>query len=84
MHAMIAGSKHTPITHILQHEYYRDFGELAFQQLAELRHRGAFSTVSDTFAACCLRCAQSEDSRTRVLPRQWYQVSLLDARTVYY
>ncbi|KAL9001465.1 MAG: hypothetical protein Q9169_000040 [Polycauliona sp. 2 TL-2023] len=76
MHAMIAGSKGAPIVRALQYQHYRTFGELAFTELAELRHRGAFSTVSQTFAECCIRCMESKDPETRLLPKEWYQVRL--------
>ncbi|KAL8970987.1 MAG: hypothetical protein Q9197_003508 [Variospora fuerteventurae] len=71
------GAKPTPISQAFRHGDYRAFGELVFEQLAELRHRGAFSTVSQTFAECCLRCAQSDDPRTQALPKEWYQKTLL-------
>ncbi|KAF7617583.1 cell cycle-associated protein [Aspergillus flavus] len=48
-------------------------GVASFTQLAELRHRGAFSTVSQTFATCCLRCGQSSDPEIASLPHNWYQ-----------
>lgn len=76
MHTMITGEKPTPFLRVFQHDHHRYLGELAFQQLAELRHRGAFSAVSQTFAECCLRCAQSDDSETRALPIEWYQKTL--------
>jgi len=47
-------------------------GELSFMQLSELRHRGAFSTVSQTFATCCAKAAQSSDPRIANLPKLWY------------
>jgi hypothetical protein len=34
-------------------ELLRDIGDLAFEQLASLRHRGALGTVAVTFVACC-------------------------------
>lgn len=59
-------------------------GDLAFSQLGELRHRGAFCTVSQTFSSCCKRCTeagqqdfqdlQAEGLPRRKLPRKWYQV----------
>jgi hypothetical protein len=58
---------------------YRDFeriGTLSFTQLADLRHRGAFSTVAHTFTSCCQRCAKSKDPEIRALPEIWYQVWL--------
>ena len=51
-------------------------GSLAFTQLAELRHRGAFSTVSSLFAACCILCVRTRDARIRRYPNTWYQVML--------
>ncbi|KAI4284895.1 MAG: hypothetical protein L6R35_004786 [Caloplaca aegaea] len=71
---LTVGAKPTSIFQAFRHCDYRAFGELVFEQLAELRHRGAFSTVSQTFAECCLRCAQSDDPRTQALPKEWYQV----------
>ncbi|KAL8949925.1 MAG: hypothetical protein Q9222_004014 [Ikaeria aurantiellina] len=78
--SMLAGYKHTPMAKAFGYHHYREFGELAFTQLENLRHRGAFSTVSQTFAVCCIRCAQSEDSRTQALLDEWYQKSLLCIR----
>ncbi|KAL7821559.1 putative death-receptor fusion protein domain-containing protein [Trichoderma aethiopicum] len=34
-------------------EAFKTIGNLAFEQLANLRHRGAFTTVAATFATCC-------------------------------
>lgn len=64
------------------YEYFQKLGNLAFTQLAELRHRGAFSSVSQTFAACCRKCAQanqSSDPQVKQspisrLPVHWYKV----------
>ncbi|KAE8415009.1 putative death-receptor fusion protein-domain-containing protein [Aspergillus pseudocaelatus] len=52
---------------------FETIGVASFTQLAELRHRGAFSTVSQTFATCCLRCGQSSDPEIASLPHKWYQ-----------
>lgn len=43
----------------LKPEDLERLARLAFTQLTELRHRGAFSAVAHTYAACCLRCHQS-------------------------
>ncbi|MCJ1314415.1 hypothetical protein MMC25_008097 [Agyrium rufum] len=51
-------------------------GGLSFTQLAQLRHRGAFSTVAQTFAACCLYCARSRDQPVRDLLKDWYKRTL--------
>ncbi|KAL4974767.1 putative death-receptor fusion protein-domain-containing protein [Aspergillus desertorum] len=52
---------------------YERIGKSSFTQLAELRHRGAFSTVAQTFAACCQRCGQSSNPEISALPLLWYQ-----------
>lgn len=67
-----------------RYEDFQRLGNLAFSQLAELRHRGAFSAVSQTFSACCKRCAQVEHSVEQEikgplisqLPQKWYQDAL--------
>ncbi|POS83999.1 hypothetical protein EPUL_003568 [Erysiphe pulchra] len=47
--SQIYSTKHSPLfTHI-----FTDIGNLSFEKLSCLRHRGAFSTVSLTFAASC-------------------------------
>jgi hypothetical protein len=54
---------------------FMKLGRLCFTQLLELRHRGAFSTVSQTFAAFCRRCVSSNIATLRALPDVWYEVS---------
>lgn len=54
----------------------RDMGDLSFTQLAELRHRGAFSTVSQTFTTCCVRCNTGSEAASGTL-QEWYQVSFI-------
>ncbi|KAL5117570.1 hypothetical protein ACEQ8H_004463 [Pleosporales sp. CAS-2024a] len=56
---------------------FEKLGRLCFNQLLELRHRGAFSTVSQTFAAFCRRCVSSQIPELRALPEMWYQETLL-------
>lgn len=56
---------------------YEKIGSMSFIHLAELRHKGAFTTVSQTFTACCQRCGQSKDPSISSLPEAWYQVSVL-------
>lgn len=65
-------------TAILGVEDVGDLGKLCFVQLAELRHRGAFSTVAQTFASCCLRCSQIDDPAVQRLPKAWYEVSSIN------
>ncbi|CAL3968679.1 unnamed protein product [Diplocarpon coronariae] len=38
---------------LLSVEVFHQIGQLSFEQLSSLRHRGAFSTVTLTFATCC-------------------------------
>lgn len=61
----------------LSHDDFEDIGRLTFTQLAELRHRGAFSTVARTFAVCCVKCIQAKDPEINRLPEKWYKVSIL-------
>lgn len=56
---------------------YEKIGRSSFTQLAELRHRGAFSTVAQTFSTCCQRCGQSSNPEIAGLPELWYQVRQL-------
>lgn len=53
---------------------FEELGRLCFTQLIELRHRGAFSAVSQTFAAFCKRTYSVEDDGLKALPEKWYQV----------
>jgi hypothetical protein len=45
---------------------------LCFTQLAELRHRGAFSTVAQTWQSCCMRCKDLRDSNGSLMLEVWY------------
>lgn len=76
MHAMVTTKGYIPpsIRESTDYEGYYTFGHQAYTQLAELRHRGAFSTVSHTFAACCLLCARSSQLAIREHPKTWYKV----------
>ncbi|KAI9792195.1 MAG: hypothetical protein M1816_002735 [Peltula sp. TS41687] len=51
-------------------------GRLSFEQLAELRHRGAFSSVSQTFAACCRVCVMFRNTVSQDMLRKWYEETL--------
>ncbi|KAL1796750.1 hypothetical protein ACET3X_005290 [Alternaria dauci] len=57
-------------------ELFEKLGRFCFTQLLELRHRGAFSTVSQTFAVFCRRCVTSNIASIRALPEMWYQETL--------
>ena len=49
----------------LEEQNLQDLVKLAFTELTELRHRGAFSAVAQAFAACCSRSSRS--NRTDIL-----------------
>ncbi|EFQ99539.1 hypothetical protein MGYG_02552 [Nannizzia gypsea CBS 118893] len=57
----------------LNYDELARIGSLTFSQLAELRHRGAFSAVSQTFVSCCQRCSLSKDKAVAGLPQTWFK-----------
>ncbi|KAL1305789.1 hypothetical protein AAFC00_003953 [Neodothiora populina] len=61
---------------LMTSDQLKDLGDLSFTQLAELRHHGAFSTVSQTFATCCTRAYQCGGATTEFLD-DWYKRALL-------
>ena len=63
--------------HCAGFEDFRDIGSLCFDQLSMLRHRGAFSTVCQTFALCCQRCGTASEQDVYDLPRTWYQQAVV-------
>ena len=69
-----AGYGHNETTSRMTYQDYKVIGDLSLNQLNQLRHRGAFSTVARTFASCCIQCARSEDPKVASLPMFWYQV----------
>ncbi|OOF99394.1 hypothetical protein ASPCADRAFT_393269 [Aspergillus carbonarius ITEM 5010] len=74
LHATLANKAYGPEGESgLSVDHFEKIGTLSFIQLAELRHRGAFSTVSQTFATCCQRCGQSSIEEISALPGRWYQ-----------
>ncbi|RMZ82202.1 hypothetical protein DV738_g1752, partial [Chaetothyriales sp. CBS 135597] len=54
----------------------RQAGSLCFEQLTMLRHRGAFSTVAQTFALCCELARTSSDPDCRDLNQLWYGLAV--------
>lgn len=56
---------------------FESLGNLCFAQLSELRHRGAFSTVAQTFASCCTRALALAETSTGDLNRRWYDRAVL-------
>ncbi|KAJ5935095.1 Armadillo-like helical [Penicillium verhagenii] len=74
LHATMTNLTYGPVgDQGLQRPDFENVGRVSFTQLAELRHRGAFSTVSTTFATCCQRCTGSQDPSIQELPVLWYQ-----------
>ncbi|KAI0186937.1 putative death-receptor fusion protein-domain-containing protein [Xylaria flabelliformis] len=57
---------------------FEDIGNLTFDELSNLRHRGAFSTVSQTFTACCqlVNCIPTDQKNDVDLLQQWYKGAL--------
>lgn len=70
---------------LLTEEEFAMLGDLCFTQLSDLRHRGAFSTVAQTFAACCVRSTTPRDPRSQKLLREWYNraISSVEAKAAF-
>lgn len=51
-------------------------GDMCFNQLALLRHRGAFSTVAQTFVLCCQKARESQNSSMRGLNDRWFSEAM--------
>lgn len=67
-------------SYMLDTEVFVAVGNLTFQQLYSLRHRGAFSTVSLTFARCCQLTEKHSTIVNKADPNllnSWYQVRKL-------
>ncbi|KAJ5773802.1 Armadillo-like helical [Penicillium paradoxum] len=74
LHATLVNTSYGPSgSDGLNRADFANIGGASFTQLAELRHRGAFSNVSQTFATCCQRCSSAKDPSIRELPKTWYQ-----------
>lgn len=64
---------------LLSPRQLRQLGDLTFTELAELRHRGAFSTVAQTFVICCIRSNSGAETVSQTL-EDWYKVNDLHWR----
>jgi len=66
---------------LVRREYHdrtiQKLGGLCFTQLAELRHRGAFSTVAQTFAYVCAESATSANPQVARMIDDSYDVSIV-------
>lgn len=58
-----------------QLKLFHGIGGLCFEQLRSLRHRGAFSAVSQTFLLCCQKIRGSDDSLAEALIERWLSES---------
>jgi len=65
-------------TSMTDHATFSSIGRMCFDQLALLRHRGAFSAVAQTFTLCCQKCRSSEDLNTRSLVLEWFSLALAE------
>lgn len=74
LHAILSNTTYAP-PDSLQRADYETIGALSYVQLSQLRHRGAFTAVSQTFETCCVRCAENKKPEISGLPDLWYQVS---------
>ncbi|KAF2164711.1 hypothetical protein M409DRAFT_67812 [Zasmidium cellare ATCC 36951] len=54
-----------------EHEL-QQISNLCFTQLAELRHRGAFSTVAQTWMTCCMQCKDLKSPMGIPMLVDWY------------
>ncbi|KAL0930859.1 HEAT repeat protein [Colletotrichum truncatum] len=80
MRVMVLPLKSKPVQGILRPstELFTAVGSLTFDQLSNLRHRGAFNTVSLSFATCCQLVKRLDDPKAgqegdKTLLDVWYQ-----------
>lgn len=60
------------------HSLIAIIGELCFDQLRLLRHRGAFSTVAQTFLLCCQKARNSNHKHLHQLTADWFDKALAE------
>jgi hypothetical protein len=63
-------------------ELFYAIGSLCLDQLISLRHRGAFSTVAQTFSQCCEKVRSSDNSGVHGLIQEWYKVGTIWQQTM--
>jgi hypothetical protein len=63
----------TITSHVKDDRESERVAQLCFTQLAELRHRGAFSTVAQTWASICIRCGALKSLEGVTMLEKWYQ-----------
>ncbi|KAK9246382.1 putative death-receptor fusion protein-domain-containing protein [Lipomyces tetrasporus] len=64
-------------SNLLDDAVVMDLGNLLLNELATIRHRGAFSSVYPTFVACCTRCNTSPSENLIGLPEKWLEENIL-------
>ena len=60
----------------INREVLNEAGLLCVEQLTMLRHRGAFSTVAQTFTLCCELARSSPDPSFKQLNEKWYLMAV--------
>ncbi|RYP64049.1 hypothetical protein DL770_009258 [Monosporascus sp. CRB-9-2] len=62
----------------LSRDSFERIGRLTFEELSNLRHRGAFTTVTQTFASCCqlVKYFPAPTTEQASLLDEWYQGAL--------
>ena len=68
---------------IIPSDIFTSIGNLTFEQLSTLRHRGAFSTVSLTFARFCQLTQYLTSDASPTLLETYYQVRITFPKLVY-
>lgn len=59
-------------------ELLETIGDICFDQLCLLRHRGAFSTVAQTFLLCCHKSRNGQLQHGQLLVEGWFNRALLE------
>lgn len=63
-------------------DLYSAIGDICMDQLVSLRHRGAFSTVAQTFSLCCEKVRSASEPTLHELIHKWYKVSSYRRNTI--
>jgi hypothetical protein len=61
---------------MINHSIFEEIGEVTFLQLGNLRHRGAFTTVSQTFVVFCEKCSLLQGNLPIKPLNHWYLQAL--------
>lgn len=79
MDVLFTAKKQCPISN----DQLLNVGDLLIEQLATIRHRGAFSSVFPTFVSCCTLCTNREETSNQ--PQIWLKtnLNLIQSRSKY-